>query len=740
MKKITYTLAAIFASAFALTSCTKEMTDPSKDIESQGIPFEICASVSQTRTTTDNSWNTTWVADDAINLFHAEAGTTTYVSDDKFTVENIESGKFKGTLAGELTADSYDWYAFYPYSSFNKTPAGDAQSNFGYTTIGGTSQTQTGNNSQAHLCGKPCPLYGVVKSVSKSSSPTISMQQLVSVIEVNVTNNSGEDLTVSSVSFTGTEDIVGTFYINFTGTPVYTIKDASSVSETASLTVSEGAAIANGASAKFYLAIKPFTASSGSNLKLSVNGYEKTKELTSDVTFAAGRIKKFSFDFDKATEKIIYSTEFNYSIVTTNGQTVYTNSDEYIGQDEGKTTSWGIIYGNWNGSNCGQMRVYSTGNFGSLYMKFDVSKATRISYKAKVNNTNLKLNTYYSTDSGENWIKVDADKVLTTTLSEYSFTISETGEYDKNRVKFEVTGTAPSKDNYQLTIDDVTIFGDGEVVEPKLTKLATPSKLSAVLSSSSPNSIEVVWNAVENAGSYVVKATPTTGTAVSNTVTADESTTTYTYTITGLAYETEYTISVVAKPSNTELYKDSEPGVCADNVKTDTKPSPGDETIYTLYETGFENDGEHTTATQNSYGTHTYGKWTTTYADMISNTSMSGSYMAQGRVAKNTNNSPAITSENLLSQKSTITYVEFESKSPEAFTLKFEYSLDGKNWQEAGYSPEKSTSKTIHSVTFDTPISTDYFAIRLTFAVSAKTKGNRDGQWDNIIVKGYTNN
>lgn len=336
MKKITYTLAAIFASAFALTSCTKEMTDSSKDIESQGIPFEICASVSQTRTTTDNSWNTTWVAKDAINLFHAKAGTTTYVSDDKFTVENIESGKFKGKLTGILTADSYDWYAFYPYSSYNKTPAGDAQSNFGYTTIGGTSQTQTGNNSQAHLCGKPCPLYGVVKSVSKSSSPTISMQQLVSVIEVNVTNNSGEDLTVSSVSFTGTEDIVGTFYINFTGTPVYTIQDASSVSETVSLTVSEGAAIANGASAKFYLAIKPFTAASRSNLKLSVNGYEKTKELTSDVTFAAGKIKTLNFKYDNIPSDDVYT------LVETDG--AFENDGKYVlAIKDGKTGDYYFI-------------------------------------------------------------------------------------------------------------------------------------------------------------------------------------------------------------------------------------------------------------------------------------------------------------------------------------------------------------------------------------------------------------
>lgn len=732
MKKITYTLAAIFASAFALTSCTKEMTDSSKDIESQGIPFEICASVSQTRTTTDNSWNTTWVAKDAINLFHAKAGTTTYVSDNKFTVENIESGKFKGTLAGTLDADSYDWYAFYPYSSYNKTPAGDAQSNFGYTTIGGTSQTQTGNNSQAHLCGKPCPLYGVVKSVSKSSSPTISMQQLVSVIEVNVTNNSGEDLTVSSVSFTGTEDIVGTFYINFTGTPVYTIKDASSVSETASLTVSEGAAIANGASAKFYLAIKPFTAASRSNLKLSVNGYEKTKKLTSDVTFAAGKIKTLNFDFDKKVDN--YSGQY-VAVVLKSGEYVYLTSAA-----NGKRLATAK-------SGVSKITDYSTSvvdfpNVDSKYI-WTIDRIDNTTYYTMCANA-LYIRKVATTD---NYAYTDSDVKNAEPLDfvsgadGHTFTIKSTSSDYSGRILSVNT----SNDYYAFYGNDGQLH---EIVlipyftaEDTRTPLSTPEVIAS-LNEKDPNvtnSIDVMWDAVKNAGSYVVTATPTTGKAVSNTVTADESTTTYTYTITGLAYETEYTISVVAKPSNTELYKDSEPGVCADNVKTDTKPSTGDQTIYTLYETGFENDGEHTT-TQNSYGTHTYGKWTTTYADMISNTSMSGSYMAQGRVAKNTTNSPAITSVNLLSQKSTITYVEFESKSPAAFTLKFEYSLDGKNWQEAGYSPEKSTSKTIHSVTFDTPISTDYFAIRLTFAVSAKTNNKRDGQWDNIKVKGYTNN
>ena len=155
-----------------------------------------------------------------------------------------------------------------------------------------------------------------------------------------------------------------------------------------------------------------------------------------------------------ATEEIIYSTEFNYPI---NGS-AYNSSAEYTGTDsDGKT--WGIVYGNWNGSNCAQLRVYKAGDFGSVYTKFDLEKVTKVSYKAKVSNNALKLNTYYSTDGGNSWIIVDDGKALTTSLTEYSFTISATGEYDKVRIKFEVSGQKPSSGNYQLTIDDVSVYG-----------------------------------------------------------------------------------------------------------------------------------------------------------------------------------------------------------------------------------------------------------------------------------------
>lgn len=152
---------------------------------------------------------------------------------------------------------------------------------------------------------------------------------------------------------------------------------------------------------------------------------------------------------------ILYSTEFNYEIKNNNN---YQNAEPYEGKDtDGK--AWYITYGNWNSSNCAQFRVYKAGNFGILYNDFDIANVTSVTYKANVSNTALKLNTYYSTNSGKTWVQVDNNKALTKTSTEYTFVVSETGEYSSVRIKFEAAGTKPTSSNYQLTIDDVSIYG-----------------------------------------------------------------------------------------------------------------------------------------------------------------------------------------------------------------------------------------------------------------------------------------
>ncbi len=300
----------LFAS-LVLASCnSKEIATPDGGSSESGIPFEVSTVITKTA---NDGLQTNWAAKDAINLFHAEAGaTSSYTSDGKFTVDEALTGVFSGELAKALEEDkSYDWYAFYPYNDYNKTPAGVSKDTFGYTTVGGTSQTQTGNGSMAHLAGASCPLYGVVKNVASSEKPAFEMNQLVSVVAVNVTNTLADAITVSNVSFTSTEDIVGTYYIDFSGdTPVYTSRGSSYVSETANLTVEDGAAIAQNGSATFYIAIKPHTAASGSALKISVNGLEKTLTLTKDVTFEAGHIKKVNYAVSTAALTLPFEEDF----------------------------------------------------------------------------------------------------------------------------------------------------------------------------------------------------------------------------------------------------------------------------------------------------------------------------------------------------------------------------------------------------------------------------------------------
>lgn len=560
MKQFFSYLGASLAAIAALASCNKELEAPVEDLKG-GVPFEICASAVDTKTAIDG-FATSWVAGDAINLFHAEAGSTTYISDGEFTIaaEDLEAKKFKGTLAAPLQAGNYDWYAFYPYNSYNKTPAGSSKDDFGYTTIGGTSQSQSGNSSTAHLCGKPCPLYGIKTGVASNVAPSIVMNHLASIVEVNVTNNSGEDLTVTSVSFTGTEDIVGTYYIDFTQNPiVYTSSGESYVSNTASLSVTDGEAIANGNSATFYVAIKPFTVSSGA-LKVAVNGYEKEITISNETAFAAGKIKTINFNFNKVVADYVtipWTEDFSgnldiYSLVSTS-----TGTKTYDAALAGGTAPE-LLVAKDNGSFSAKVMA-STGKY---VLTFKSNHADYLSIS--VDNEDITLKKISNT--------------------EYTLEIPEGVDF------FNITFTNTNSSNTRL--DDISLKAD------ERTTLATPEVI-ALLNSDTPNSIDVAWDAVENAGSYVVTATPETGTTVSKTVTADAETDTYTYTIDGLAYETEYTISVVAKPLDTSLYLDSKSGVAEEPVKTGVKPTGGE--IVTLFSESFGDNSSGAREWSDSY-------------------------------------------------------------------------------------------------------------------------------------------
>ena len=358
MKKLILSLGLMFAATFALTNCAKN-DEPTDAPVLNGPKYELFATPADTRTTNDGL-ATKWAEKDSINVFHAATGTSVYKDDDGFAIADIATGRFTGTLSETLTEGAqYDWYLLYPYSKYVTTPANDSA---GYDTIGcdnktGYTQTQNGNDSKAHLAGEDCPLYAKVTNVTYPDPVTATMNYLASAIAVNVTNNDEDAITVTGISFTAPECIVGTFYTNFAGDEVkYTPSDKGTgkyTSATVNLTIENGTAINNGESAKFYMLIKPFTAAAGSTLSLSVKTdkgtHTKPLTLPSDVTFTAGKIKTLNIGFTAPNEKPIEWDLTTTSAENATKEQVLWNNDVAsmtLDQASGSTVGANNYYGN----------------------------------------------------------------------------------------------------------------------------------------------------------------------------------------------------------------------------------------------------------------------------------------------------------------------------------------------------------------------------------------------------------
>lgn len=302
MKKLL--LFAGLAAAFAIVGCNKQETD----YAGNDGKFTIRLATPETKTTNDGL-STKWAEGDALTVFYAKAGTTDYSENNKFEISSPEDGVANADIT--LASGSYDWYAFYPYNQYFTTPAND-NDNPARTYIGGRSdraQTQAGYNSMEHVAGSNVPVYGVVKGVSSTNDPVIQMKHIASVAEIVVTNKSGKAVTITGVDFSAPEgvDIVGQYNISFDATPTFT-KYQDYQSNTAKLTVSDGTALANGASAKFYLVVKPFQAKELTvKVTTDAGSQEKSVSLSSAASFQAGHIKTLNVPFDKA-ETVTSST------------------------------------------------------------------------------------------------------------------------------------------------------------------------------------------------------------------------------------------------------------------------------------------------------------------------------------------------------------------------------------------------------------------------------------------------
>lgn len=237
-----------------------------------------------------------------------------------------------------------------------------------------------------------------------------------------------------------------------------------------------------------------------------------------------------------------------------------------------------------------------TGTYAGMYTIEDASSTeTTKSYLYAASGSNnylkvqssLSINSYWTINKNDDGTyRIKAEKSSNRNLMRFNYSSETSILFSCYEDKSGTTGT------------NVLLIPYSAIAKDTRTPLDTPEVI-AELNSTTPNSIDVAWDAVKNAGSYVVTATPATGSAVSETVTAEAETTTYTYTIDNLAYKTVYTISVVAKPSDTSLYLDSAAGE-AEPVTTGAKPASSGE-IVTLFSESFGDNSSSARAWSDSY-------------------------------------------------------------------------------------------------------------------------------------------
>lgn len=551
MKKYSL-LMGLMCAALSITSCSKDNTETFD--KPKGYEFELYAAP-QTRTEVDGL-DMKWSANDAMNVFHAPTGTTNYSSNDQFTLAEIESGRFTGLITDtEFDPNgTYDWYAVYPYSKYMASPAESKSGS--YFTVGseaGSAQQQTGIDNQAHISGENIPLYGTATGVT--GSPNLQMHHITTLFRINVTNSGSADLNVTSITLTSaSENLIGTYYFDITGAePVLTSSGDNYVSKTAALNVTDGV-VAPDATGSFYLATRAFTAPEGEQLTLTVtaNGetVEKVATLSKETTFAAGKINKLNVNVAAAAEQASTWEKVTSLADITAGEYIIANGDYFL-----PTTTTGSDNAPVPYTLESQGISFVADSFTGIVP--DIAKWTFTGTNTAMTITNSGGDYLYGINAN-NGIRVGTTSDITWAFEVYNDGFAMKNSKGRYCAIYVADGspqdwrsyTSKNHNNYQINDGILYLYKKGDA----RSALETPTGVEAVAEG---NEVLVGWKPVAGATSYTVSFEPAT--IEPRTVLHDDATAEYSELFEGLDYVTDYTVSVVANPADTENYKASAP-------------------------------------------------------------------------------------------------------------------------------------------------------------------------------------
>ena len=544
MKRTFTILGVAVAAAATLGACSKQ----ENTIKSGSVQMSIVAGLDEgTKTILGIDGSVTWATSaeklEVLQVVGSSTEATAKVSSEGITSDGGQTMTFGVSFTSSEDAP-FAYYALYPSSAYVTNDNKDVEK-LKVELASGQKPTETSFGAGADLLiSKP-----VTGLSTQPSTLDFQFARIVAVGKMKIADlNSTEN--VKSVTFTAAgKTLAGRSYVNLSTGLVE--QYGYSGNENVVLDYSSQSIAANGMTA--YFTLWPCTFAKDDTFTVVVE--TQTKKFTKEVTipsdealaFKEGRASAFTVSFSGIEgEDVAVDLDAAYltydEIKDNTGWGKYETEYSYA-QSSGAT--WKIACYTQNGNDYIQLGDKKG------YIKLpDFTKnitAVIVTLKtALANGRSLFLATAKDATSGD-----IVSQAGDGSAKEFTFDLTEK---NVNTAYLRAVGGAAQILSVRVS-----------TVEDTRTALSTPEVLADLVTDSA-NSIYVVWDAVENAGSYVVTATPAEGKAVSQTVTETSCT------FTDLLYETTYSISVVAKPSDYTQYKDSVAGM-AEDVTTGTTPS-----------------------------------------------------------------------------------------------------------------------------------------------------------------------
>ena len=583
MKKVFNSFFVIIAAMVTFAGCAKQEIDAPATPETKTVQFFANSIETKTvfGTPEGTSYPTLWNVGDKVKVLLniEQVSGTEKIAEVECEADLAESARFEVAFAPNTAPESYTYYAVCPSSAYNAKSSADGR----ITVIIPTDQTplETTVDKDAQI------IYAVAPADADQTSVDMDFHHLTAYGKLTL-KNLPEDISVSEVKIVAPDGL----YIS--GKWNYLVADGSIAAHKEA--TMNALTIKTTRTTDIWFACGPVDVSNKTlTLTVTTNEGDFVKELNfpANRKFEAGKIAKFTVDMTGITAG---GTDEPEQPGENEGTSVATLSSEEI---KTKIAASKCAYGtpvSYEDMDDGVVWTSTCYTDASarpwLQMKADEKVYIKISSDSDIKEVEITVTgasnssggisdiTKHTSFSGTLSLNTQADgkgtNVSSGSAANNIVTLTPTGNYKTLYLK---TSTGARVWNIDVKKSDGGNEGGNETPDPtpdpdpEPETPVDPVKLTMsdiTCSAQTENSLTFTWTAVANANGYEVSCNGKTETVSNSTLT---------YTVTGLAATTEYTISIKACGDGTN-YSNSEPKT---QIGTTTAVQGGDSTGgYTL--------------------------------------------------------------------------------------------------------------------------------------------------------------